>query len=79
MPKGVSSKKLELLKEINVRNLIIETIEEDLRKFRLILTCKSLFNGNCYYDTIRVEYLQKTLKKHIERQNNLFEELCKLN
>ena len=69
-----------LLIKINAINLIVEVIEESLRELRLKISSRSLFpNGHTYHIDMKIEYYEMNLKKHVESQEILFEELCKLN
>lgn len=69
-----------LLIKMNAINLIIETIQENLRLLRQKLSSRSLFpNGYTYHIDMKIEYFEMNLKRHVENQKILFEELCKLN
>ena len=69
-----------ILIKINSVNLIIEKIEENLRILRQKLSTWTWpANGNTYHIDMKIEYYEMNLKKHINTQKNLFEEICKLN
>lgn len=69
-----------ILTKINAINLVIESIEENIRMLLLKINSIEPFvkNGHANY-LIKLEYFQQAKKKNIERQKEAFEMLCKLN